>query len=99
MDSLSLLGETQCDIPFLCYSSPNSFIFLEDKHYQEKGFFFFLMNKKKKIYNFKRDIEIDIERISSFLKHKEKMTWQSYEKTSERTLKQMKRLSLSESKC
>jgi len=47
MDSLSLLGETQCDIPFLCYSSPNSFIFLEDKHYQEKGFFFFLMNKKK----------------------------------------------------
>jgi hypothetical protein len=47
MDSLSLLGETQCDIPFLCYSSPNSFIFLEDKHYQEKGFFFFLMKKKK----------------------------------------------------
>jgi hypothetical protein len=97
MDSLSLLGETQCDIPFLCYSSPNSFIFLEDKHYQEKGFFFFLMNKKKIRENFQRERER--ERISSFLKHKEKMTWQSYEKTSERTLKQMKRLSLSESKC
>jgi hypothetical protein len=54
------------------------------------------MNKKKNQREFS---ERERERISSFLKHKEKMTWQSYEKTSERTLKQMKRLSLSESKC
>jgi hypothetical protein len=62
MDSLSLLGETQCDIPFLCYSSPNSFIFLEDKHYQEKGFFFFLMNKKKISEYFQRERERERER-------------------------------------
>jgi hypothetical protein len=58
------------------------------------------MNKKKNQREFsERERERERERISSFLKHKEKMTWQSYEKTSERTLKQMKRLSLSESKC
>jgi hypothetical protein len=56
------------------------------------------MNKKKNQREFS-ERERERERISSFLKHKEKMTWQSYEKTSERTLKQMKRLSLSESKC